>query len=139
MPHLPRRARRRGVSAVELAILLPFLCFLFVVSVDYSRIFYFSITVTNCARNGALYGSGDAVRAGDTTGITAAARADATSLDPQLLTVASATDAPAAPTYVEVTVTYPFRTITSYPGVPGAVTLSRTVRMAVVPLTPAGT
>src|SRR5262249_38652771 len=50
-----RRAVRRGAAAVELAVLLPFLAFLFVIAVDWSRIFYYSMTVTNCARNGALW------------------------------------------------------------------------------------
>src|SRR5437879_1376247 len=46
---------RRAVAAVELAILLPFLFFLFVVSVDYCRIFYYDVTLENCSRNGAYY------------------------------------------------------------------------------------
>src|SRR5262245_49516945 len=46
---------RRGAAAVEAAILLPFLLFLFLVAVDYCRLFYFSQVVTNCARNGAAY------------------------------------------------------------------------------------
>jgi Flp pilus assembly protein TadG len=40
----PRRSPRRGVAAVELAVLLPFLCFLFVTAVDFARIFYLAIT-----------------------------------------------------------------------------------------------
>src|SRR5580704_16799992 len=45
----------RAAATVELAILLPVLMFLFVVAVDYARIFYDAITVENCARNGAYY------------------------------------------------------------------------------------
>src|SRR5919197_6524949 len=52
-----RRQVRRGASTVELAILLPFLCFLFCVAIDYARVFYFALTVQNCARNGAYYAS----------------------------------------------------------------------------------
>ena len=48
---------RRGAAAVELALVLPFLAFLFVIAVDWSRIFYFTVIVTSCARNGALYAS----------------------------------------------------------------------------------
>lgn len=48
---------RRGAAAVELAVLLPFLVFLFVIAVDFGRIFYFSQTIENCARNKAIYGS----------------------------------------------------------------------------------
>src|SRR5205809_577937 len=49
--------RRAGAATVELALLLPFLCFLFVIAVDYARVFYFAVTVQNCARNGAYYAS----------------------------------------------------------------------------------
>ena len=48
---------RHAAAAAELAILLPFLAFAFVIAVDWSRIFYYSVIVTNCARNGALYAS----------------------------------------------------------------------------------
>src|SRR5262245_16916603 len=51
------RRSRRGVASVELAVLVPFLAFLFVIALDFGRIFYFSVTVENCARSGALYGS----------------------------------------------------------------------------------
>jgi Flp pilus assembly protein TadG len=127
--------RRRGVAAVELAVLLPFLCFVFVVTLDFCRVFYASVTISNCARNGAVYGSADRTRAQDTAGIQAAAQADARfNLDTQLLSVSSSTDS--AATYVEVTVDYPFTTITQYPGIPRQTTLRRTVRMDVVPATP---
>jgi Flp pilus assembly protein TadG len=124
------------VAAVELAVVLPFLCFLFIVAVDFARIFYFSLTVVNCARNGAVYGSQDPTHAVDTSGISAAAVMDAGNLDPTLLTVSSKTDSAANPTYVDVTVTYPFSTITNFPGIASTTTLTRTVRMLVVPLTP---
>ncbi len=127
--------RRRGVAAVELAVLLPFLMFVFLVTLDFSRVAYFSVTVSNCARNGAVYGSADQTRARDTAGIQAAAQADAHfNLDPQRLSVSSSTDAAAS--YVEVTVNYPFTTITKYPGIPAQMDISRTVRMDVVPATP---
>ena len=127
--------RRRGAAAVELAVLLPCLCFVFVASLDFCRVFYYSVTVSNCARNGAAYGSADQVRARDTNGILAAAQADARfNLDTQRLTVNSSTDADAS--YVQVTVNYPFTTITQYPAIPRQTNLSRTVRMDVVPATP---
>jgi Flp pilus assembly protein TadG len=128
--------QRKGVAAVELAVLLPFLCFLLIVAVDFARIFYFSLTVTNCARNGAQYGSQSPVYALDTSGIAKAATMDAGNLNPNLLTVSSTTDSSTNPTYVNVTVSYPFTTITSFPGVNSTTTLTRTVRMLVVPLVP---
>jgi Flp pilus assembly protein TadG len=130
--------RRNAVAAVELALLLPLLCFLFVVAVDFGRVFAFSLTLTNAARNGAVHGSADRGAAVDRTGIENAVRADATNLDSQKLTVTSSVDDASNPTYVDVTVTYPFDTITRYPGVPSQTFLRRTVRMRVAPDTPAG-
>lgn len=130
------RPRRRGIATTELALVLPLLCFLFVVVMDFCRIFYFSVTVTNCARNGAYYGCSDPKAANDVNGIKAMAQIDAKNLNAQLLTVTSATDSSTEPTYVDVTVSYPFTTLTRYPGVPSQVPLSRTVRMQVVPWTP---
>jgi len=119
-----------------MALLLPFICFVFVIGVDYARIFYFSLTVSNCARNGALYGSQDTAHAIDTAGIKTAAQIDGGSLTLASLNVSSATDSSTSPTYVDVTVTYPFSTLSNFPGVTKTTTLSRTVRMLVVPAVP---
>ena len=127
---------RQAAAAVEFALVLPLLCFIFVAVVDFGRIFYFSIAVNNCARNGALYGSADQAHALDTAGITTAAQKDAFNISPCQLNVSSSTDCSSNPTYVDVTVTYSFTTITEYPGIDGPYTVSRTVRMSVVPATP---
>jgi Flp pilus assembly protein TadG len=127
---------RRGVAALELALLLPLICFLFVVSVDFARVFYFDLTVANCARNGALYAGRDPTSALDTAGIKAAAQSDAANLDLTKLTVSSTPDSSSAPTTVTVTVTYPFTTITNYPGITHSMTLSRSLQMNVAPLLP---
>jgi Flp pilus assembly protein TadG len=134
--HLPRPIRRTGAAAVELALLLPLLAILFVMAVDYSRVFYFTMTVTNCARSGALYGSQNPAQAIDQTAIAAAAVMDAGNLDAQSLVVTSATDSATNPTYVIVTVNYPFSTISNFPGVTRTTSISRSVRMTVTPLTP---
>ena len=126
---------RKGAATVELALVLPFLAFAFVAGVDYARIFYCSVIVANCARNGAACGSADAASANDQTAIQTAALADASNLGGQA-TVTSATDSSSAPTYVDVTVSYPFTTLTKYPAVPNSVTLNRTVRMRVAPAVP---
>jgi Flp pilus assembly protein TadG len=133
---LNRPNARKGAAAVELAILLPFLCFAFVIAIDFGRIFYFSMTVTNCARNGAAYGYADSAHAVDQSGIAAVAQQDAGNLDGSQLQISSTTDNSASPNYVTVTATYPFTTLTDYPGVPNQVTLTRTVRIAVLPKTP---
>jgi Flp pilus assembly protein TadG len=53
-----RAARRRGGAAAELALLLPVITFIFIVAIDFCRLFYAWNVITNCARNGALWQSG---------------------------------------------------------------------------------
>lgn len=125
---------RRGAAAVELALVLPFLVFMFVVSVDYSRIFYYTQVVENCARNGALYASDPLAAASNLySSVQQAALADAGSLSPQpTVNSSSGTDTSGNP-YVSVTVAWQFNTISGYPGIPSAVNISRTVQMRHAP------
>jgi Flp pilus assembly protein TadG len=127
---------RRGAAAAEFALLLPLVCVLFVITVDYSRAFYYSIAVSNCAREAALYGSLNPTTANDTTAIEAAAKREPGNLTVSSITVTSTTDSATSPTYVTVTVTYPFTTITRFPGVATTTTLKSVVKMTVTPLTP---
>src|SRR5947207_2962420 len=113
-----KHGNRAGTATVELAVLLPFILFLFVITVDFARIIYYSVTITNCASIGAIYGSSSPTAANDTTGIQTTAQNDASNLDLSKLTVTSSTDSATTPTTVTVTVTYPFSTITNFPGVP---------------------
>lgn len=128
--------RRRGTAAVELAFMLPLLAFLFVVTVDFARILYYSTIVTNCASIGAVYGSSDATAANDQDGIRSRAQKDASNLDLAKLTITSSTDSSTNPTTVTVTASYPFTTIANFPGVPHLTTLTRTVKMNVAPKVP---
>jgi Flp pilus assembly protein TadG len=130
------RHDRRGVACVELAVLLPILTFLFLVAVDFARVFYQYTILADCARNGALYGSQDAAHSVDTTGIQNAALSDATDISPNPnVTSATGTDSNGNP-YVEATVTWTFHTVSSYLGMPSTLQLSRTVQMRVAPLVP---
>ena len=126
------RSSRRGAAVVELAILLPLLVFLFVIAVDFARIFYFSVTLTNCARAGAMYASDPTTSDESPFASTqAAALADATNLSPApTVTSVNGVDA-SGRGYVEVTAAYTFKTITGFPGVPNQVNLTRKVRMNV--------
>jgi Flp pilus assembly protein TadG len=135
---LEKLESRRGAAAVELAMLAPLLCMLFVMAIDYSRIFYFTMVVTNCARSGAIYGMQNFTTANDQTGIANAAKLDAGNLNAQQMSVASSTDSDTFPTYVIVTVTYPFSTLSNFPGIASTTTISRTIRLSVPPLTPVG-
>jgi Flp pilus assembly protein TadG len=132
------RTGRRGTSAVEFAVLLPFLAFLVVIAVDFARVYRQALVVTNCARNGAIYGSYSPAQAADANAIQAAALADASDL-PSTPTVTSATSTDAAGVeYVSVTVACPFQTVTNYPGVPSSMTITRTVQMRVATILPYG-
>lgn len=127
------RHSRRGVAAVEFALLLPLLCFLFVITVDFCRVYYYSITISNCARNGALFASADIGHAQNVDGIRTATIRDASNLDLAKFGVATWTDGSNS---VSVKVTYPFTTITHFPGIPHQIDLHRTVQMKILPATP---
>jgi Flp pilus assembly protein TadG len=131
-----RPVARRGAAAVELAVVLPLLLYLFMATADFGRIFYYSLTLANCARHGALYSSGPLAAAESPYASgQEAALADATILTPSpVVTSSVGTDAGGNP-YVAVTASYTFQSITSYPGIPSSVNLARTVQMRVAPLT----
>jgi Flp pilus assembly protein TadG len=129
-------SRRGGAAAVELAYVLPFLALIFMIAVDWSRIFYFSVIVTNCARNGALWASDPSQQAlSPYADITAAALADAPDLNPQP-TVTQANGSDASGPYVDVTVSYTFNTLCNFPGIPRSTDISRTMRMGVAQAAP---
>ena len=131
------RRARRGVAAVEFGLLAPVLMLLFVLAVDFSRVYYSALTVTNCARAGALYASDPKAAAESPyASISAAALADAANLSPApTVTSATGTDSLGQP-YVEVTVTHNFKTISNYLGSKSNITLVRKVRTAVAPTIP---
>ena len=150
-----KRKARQGAQAVELALLLPFLAFMFVIAIDWARIFYYSITVENCARNGALFmsqqQSAKTITAPYTDSgmvnlyvnaaspVTAAALADAPDLTPTP-TVTSTSGSDSYGPYVEVTVSCPFQTVTNFSVgnflVPSSTNVTRTIRMYVPPESP---
>jgi Flp pilus assembly protein TadG len=125
--------QRKAAAAAELAVLLPFMVFLFVIAVDYARILYFSQVIENCARQGALYASDPKAPAYNLyPSVKDASLADAPGLNPQPTVTSSTGTDGEGNAYVAVTVTWPFQTITGFPGVPN-VTLSRTVQARMAP------
>jgi Flp pilus assembly protein TadG len=129
-------SRRRAAAAVELAVLMPFLFLVFAAGVDFARVYYTCVTVSNCARNGAVYGSQRPENSTDTAGIQAAALQDAGSLAGQLTaTSVTGTDTDGNPD-VTVTVTCPFSMITQYVSVPQTITITRSVQMRVTQAAP---
>jgi Flp pilus assembly protein TadG len=131
-----RARRRRGVAATELALLLPLLLFLLLGAVDFARLFYAYTTVTNAARNGALWLS-DPLASTQSPYATfqQAALADANGLNPALTTsnvTSSTTTDASGNTIIAVTVQYQFKLISSYLGF-GTVNMSRQVTMRLAP------
>jgi hypothetical protein len=130
-----RRRPRRGIAIAELATVLTTLVFICLAACDFGRAFYNSIILDNCASNGAMYGSNATLAAGmPYSSVSAAATADwPSTLNPQP-TVSSKTGTDSNGTnYIDVTVSQSFSTIVNYPLIPSPLSLSRTVRMAIVP------
>jgi Flp pilus assembly protein TadG len=136
--------RRGGAAAVELAVLLPFLMFMFLVATDWSRIFYYSMTLDNCARNGALYACNVYTNqqwqgsSSQLASVQAAAAASGTNLNPPVsasnVGVSNTTDADGNAVVI-VTVTYTFQTVARYPGIPNQ-QIVKTAQMRIAPSTP---
>jgi hypothetical protein len=125
---------RRGLASAELAVVLSTLTFICLATCDYARSVFAAVTVTNCARNGALYLS-DPTFAASTgyTSLQAAVQSDAANLSPApTVSYTTGTDSN-YDSYVSVTVSYPFQCIFNYPGISESLTISRTVMMVSAP------
>jgi Flp pilus assembly protein TadG len=119
--------------------LLPLLLFMVLGAVDFCRLFYTYTTITNAARNGAIWLSDPlASTQSPYTTFQQAALADANGLNPALtasnVTSSTTTDS-SGNTIIAVTVQYSFKLITSYLGM-GTLNVSRQVTMRVAPTTP---
>jgi Flp pilus assembly protein TadG len=125
------------VAVVELAVLLPLIALLFVIAVDFGRVFYVSLTLQNCARAGAIYASDPHVaNESPFASVEDAALADATNLSPQpTISTGTGTDSTGRD-YVEVTAACSYRLITQIPGTSGELNLTRFVRMYPSAITP---
>jgi hypothetical protein len=152
---LLKKKVRRGTAVVELALLLPFLVFIFLVSVDFARIIYYTIVIDNCCHNASIFGSqtydnqnqqwiGNAQYwQGPSNQMVsteqAAADVDGTNLSPVLSTsnvsVTGGQDSSGNAVNI-VTITYTFNTITRFPGLPSTLTIKRSSQVRVAPATP---
>lgn len=147
-PGLRRLIRgTRGQSLAELALLLPVLLLLVLGAIDFGRLYFAYVSVTNASRNAAQYGSFNTIRASDedcTDGncLRLAAIADTSNL---LNTSATNPDVTTEPCSagslddqgrecVRITVTYTFETLVPWPGLPNSIDMSRTVQMRVAEL-----
>jgi len=147
---LPNRSRRRerGAALVELALASPILVVLIVGIVDFARIFYLGLQVTDAARAGAQYGSSPSIPfiAGtvQTKAQTASPQSAPTisaptetcacvndTTAPATLTSAACTSACAnhRTVFVTVTASKDFSPVMRFPGIPSTITISRTVTL----------
>ena len=125
--------RRRAAAAVELALILPVLCSIAAITIDYSLLFYHWSTITVCAYNGACYASLNPTAT--SSAVSNAALVDASNLTNPAPTVGSpvtSTDS-SNNKYVAVTVSYTYTTHFPWPGLPSSVALTRTLQIAVTP------
>jgi Flp pilus assembly protein TadG len=150
-----------GAALVELAVSLPVVLLVFVITIDFARVFYLSIALTNAARAGAQWGSSELARsdpaytpsmqtvaqgAVNTPGVSAVATrlcqcaTDTGTFSPTSPTANDCTS-PAATACagnhrvitVTVTTTKTFTTImNNFPGVPNSISLSRNATLRVV-------
>jgi Flp pilus assembly protein TadG len=82
MTHSDPHQRSRGLAFTEFALLLPVVFVLFIGVLDFGRVFYAAMAVSNAARAGVQYGAQDNARSGDFAGMRSAANAagDATGI-----------------------------------------------------------
>lgn len=71
------RARTRGQAMVEFAILLPLFALFLVIAIDFGRVFFSYIQITNAAREAASYGASRTTGPTDNAGMLAAAEDEA--------------------------------------------------------------
>lgn len=132
-----RTADRKGVAAAELAVLLPFLMFMAIITTDWARCLKMTLAANAAARNGALYAS-DPIYAANSpyTSTTDAALSEFTGVTPTPTVTEQSTVDSAGNRAVIVTVTVTFSTIANFPGVPKVSTLTRSCQMRIAPTAP---
>jgi Flp pilus assembly protein TadG len=138
-----RNTFRRGAAAVEFGLLLPLLMLILLGAIDFGRFAHAHIGVTNAARAGAGFAAMNpfsvTTKTAWETQIRRAALDELRSIidsDPRLtnnnVTVTSVRtfDDPQATSlwYADVTVSMPFRTLVTWPGIPRPLVLTHTVR-----------
>jgi Flp pilus assembly protein TadG len=122
---------------VEFALVLPLLLLLTLAAVDFGRVVYAYLVVSNAARCGAEYGAMHGFTSYTQSSWQAQVQAAETGEMQNLSGFAAANFQAAVSTttdgdglyQIAVTASYPFSTIVSWPGVPSAVQLSRQVVM----------
>ena len=125
--------RRKAAAAVEMALILPVLCSIAAITIDYSLLFYHWTTISVCAYNGACYASLNP--SATNSAVSTAALVDATNLTSPSPTVSAPTFSKDANnnSFVTVTVSYTYQAHFVWPGMPSTVPLTRSIQIAVTP------
>ena len=128
-------SHRGGVACVELAVLLPFLLFICVITTDWARCLRTTLTAEACARNGALYLCDESIKAASPyPSVQQAALSECPELaDTATVSTNYVVDS-AGNQAVVVTVSVPFNTLANFPGVPSLSILSRSCQMRIAPM-----
>ena len=155
---LRRFRSERGSALIELALTLPILVVVLVAAIDFARVFYLGIALTNAARAGAQWGAHSAAQSGNTgmmqttalnafastdmSGVTAvASRTCECATDAGTFSATSPANSCSATctgghivVTVKVTTSAPFtRLMPGIPGLPSSLTLTRSASMRAVP------
>ena len=124
---------------MELVVVFPVVLLLLVGVIDYGRLFYTSVTVSNAARAGAEYGQFDLGHQVDTTGMRTTGQADGSDAGNVTVTARKYCECGGASNpsctlcsgvapevYIEVTATKSVSMYLPYPGLQNPVTVTRT-------------
>jgi hypothetical protein len=133
-----RSGGRLGIAAVELAAVATFLGLIFVVAVDFARVFYYQMVLDNCARNGAMFGANlpsyleNGGWVSPDNSIAGAAVADGAGLNPPLATnqvSSSYGKGSDGNKNITVTINYTFTAVTPLPGIGNTINLTAKAKM----------
>jgi Flp pilus assembly protein TadG len=136
-------ARRRGVAATELGLVLPLLMMIVLGAIDFGRFAYAYIAVTNAARAGAGFGILHPYTATSESTWRANVRSAAVDELRTVIDGSTFTDDDVTVTTsrviesdglqrITVTVAFPFQTLVPWPGIPNRVPLTRPIVMRVI-------
>jgi Flp pilus assembly protein TadG len=127
-----QRGFRKGVTATELAVILPLLMVLVLGSVDFGRFALSYIAVTNAARAGAGFGSVNSYTTATYSNwqnqVSQAVADEMSDFDTTNLSVTATGIAESGGLWrAQVIVSYPFHCLVPWPGIPSTVNMQRTV------------
>jgi Flp pilus assembly protein TadG len=139
------RRAEAGSAFIELGLMLPVLLLILLGAIDFARVFFADIALTNAAEVGAMYGARSVSGSSDLTSMQDASTADAADLSGVTATASqyctcgngAAHTCPVScsgstmHTFVSVTTSYTFTPLVPFPGIPSSVPMTRTAVMRV--------